>query len=1273
VRQARNSSPGRIGRCGVHRRREALAAALLSIALLRASLTPAAQAQPPTFQHLYSTGDKAPVFIHPGAIEQTSDGGGIAAGVIAPNPVAGSPGGFFVVKFAAAGSLEWSELLSLQDAIGGIHVSVRQTSDGGYIVAGRTRVAPIALIRLLPTGALKWAYAYDAQNFLAQFDSPQVREMSGGGFAVAGTEVNLPASLLTGVLLLIDAAGTAIGGGRYFSGGINTGFTDLRQNADGGFTIAGWLGFTSSPSGFLLALRTSPLKLPSIVPPAIMWAEDFGAASVNAAVEQVAGGFVFAASGPQRTTGLQGTTVVSTDPAGTLSWSDSFQGFSANSIHVTPTGNLLLGGSAGTGAPVHPAMIVTDEKGGLLQSMTYLSQKEGSEAAATVDGGALLVAGSDSGLLVVRSDATLASGCLETSFKLSSSFGAAGDQVSLTSAGGFTSAVLAVGLDRFFTDFALCPGTSCLEPPSSMVLWLPLDELSGPTSLNAAGGNNGTYQGSPAPAPGQVDGALCFDGVQGSVDVPSYPAIDFTTEDFSIDAWIRRGSGDGGVRVVVDKREESFGASGIFGYSLFLFDGALSFQLADGSFDNYNSTATVPSDGAWHHVAVTVSRGDPSGGRFYIDGKAVGVSFNPLLHAGSLASGKPLRVGAEAFIAESVFKGCIDEVEAFNRVLTADEIASLSAGARGKCKQSCFAPWASPFCPVVSSLLATEKICSSLPTALTFDYSFQGLPVSADCSAAGPTTFTPAAGSVVVQPGQCASVPVTIAKPSGLAPNQVSCYSMFVETAGGSRAAACRGSVQVPRSLCWSWNNFFLPIEDQDLSIAWRIDNTGSGRSAGRYEVSAVTDKLAPAPAISLNDEPPGVPVKGDIDLPAGGFLNLNLLAGFRAYQPGRMFTLLAQADLIGDGTLVPLASTLVQNVIPATCTPPSIVQRPASQTVAAGQPLTLSVVAADASPASYRWRRNGVDLADGGTLSGTTSSTLTITPAAFTDAGLYDVVVTSVCGAATSPPAAVSVSGETCAAGPTTLCLNAGRFAVTVEWQTAQGARGSGQAVQLTAETGAFSFFDPANIELAIKVLDACSLDSAFWVFAAGLTDVDVILAVTDTKTGAVKHYHNPAGKAFVPILDISAFATCLPASGPDTRASDKAHPSISHPSLPAGHQAASGSASPSITLVLGARFQLTARWQTAEAAGDGHTVPLSGSSGLFWFFDSSNLELLVKVLDGCGVNGRFWVFAGGLTDVQVELTVSDTLTGAVKTYTSPGGTAFLPIQDTGAFATCP
>ena len=101
--------------------------------------------------------------------------------------------------------------------------------------------------------------------------------------------------------------------------------------------------------------------------------------------------------------------------------------------------------------------------------------------------------------------------------------------------------------------------------------------------------------------------------------------------------------------------------------------------------------------------------------------------------------------------------------------------------------------------------------------------------------------------------------------------------------------------------------------------------------------------------------------------------------------------------------------------------------------------------------------------------------------------------------------------------------------------------------------------------------------------------------------------------------------------------------------------------------------RFKVQAAWQTAAASGAGTAIPGSSDTGQFWFFSASNVEIVVKVLNGCAIDNRFWVFAGGLTNVMVTLTVTDMANGTVKTYVNPQNTAFLPIQDTSAFATCP
>lgn len=97
--------------------------------------------------------------------------------------------------------------------------------------------------------------------------------------------------------------------------------------------------------------------------------------------------------------------------------------------------------------------------------------------------------------------------------------------------------------------------------------------------------------------------------------------------------------------------------------------------------------------------------------------------------------------------------------------------------------------------------------------------------------------------------------------------------------------------------------------------------------------------------------------------------------------------------------------------------------------------------------------------------------------------------------------------------------------------------------------------------------------------------------------------------------------------------------------------------------------RFSIDAVFRVA--GGDvafGQALPITDVTGAFWFFDAENLELVVKVLDGRSVNGKYWVFYGSLTNVEFTLIVTDTLTGAVKTYFNPQG-QLASVADTGAF----
>lgn len=101
-------------------------------------------------------------------------------------------------------------------------------------------------------------------------------------------------------------------------------------------------------------------------------------------------------------------------------------------------------------------------------------------------------------------------------------------------------------------------------------------------------------------------------------------------------------------------------------------------------------------------------------------------------------------------------------------------------------------------------------------------------------------------------------------------------------------------------------------------------------------------------------------------------------------------------------------------------------------------------------------------------------------------------------------------------------------------------------------------------------------------------------------------------------------------------------------------------------------ARFKVEATFNTGGQNSNAQVVKLTDETGYLWFFSASNVEAVIKVLNGCALNQSFWVFTAGLTNVRVDITVTDTQTGVSKTYTNPQNTKYEAVQDTSAFATC-
>jgi len=115
---------------------------------------------------------------------------------------------------------------------------------------------------------------------------------------------------------------------------------------------------------------------------------------------------------------------------------------------------------------------------------------------------------------------------------------------------------------------------------------------------------------------------------------------------------------------------------------------------------------------------------------------------------------------------------------------------------------------------------------------------------------------------------------------------------------------------------------------------------------------------------------------------------------------------------------------------------------------------------------------------------------------------------------------------------------------------------------------------------------------------------------------------------------------------------------------------------ASTSTALCLNNRFQITTQFRSGApgtAEGTAHVVVAGANSGIFWFFSSDNWEVMVKSINGCGLNSRYWVFSAATTNVFYRLEAFDVQQGKQKIYFNYPGPPAPAVVDTGAFATCP
>lgn len=278
-------------------------------------------------------------------------------------------------------------------------------------------------------------------------------------------------------------------------------------------------------------------------------------------------------------------------------------------------------------------------------------------------------------------------------------------------------------------------------------------------------------------------------------------------------------------------------------------------------------------------------------------------------------------------------------------------------------------------------------------------------------------------------------------------------------------------------------------------------------------------------------------------------------------------------------------------------------------------------------------------------------------------DRGLFIVRPSQLGGGSTTQP------GQPCRPGPATLCLQGNRFAVSANWRN-QFDNSSGQAStrKATDLAGYFSFGDPANLELMVKVLD---FGNEVKFFYGQLTNLEVTINVVDTRNGQKWTFGQSPGNCgrIVSLGAIGSASSTATAALLTPQLFDFARPGrgISPgtdlrkaPRQETGEHDSGKCVPNKNRLCLGhKRYQAELTWsnQFNGSQGIGQAAPLSELTGSFAFQDPRNVEVLVKVLE-LEEEDKVLVLWGSLSNLEYTLKVTDTETGAVKTYHNPSGT---------------
>jgi hypothetical protein len=274
------------------------------------------------------------------------------------------------------------------------------------------------------------------------------------------------------------------------------------------------------------------------------------------------------------------------------------------------------------------------------------------------------------------------------------------------------------------------PPPPCTPLPPGLVGWWRGEG----DCVDQAGGNNGVLQNGATFASGEVGQAFAFDGANDYVKIPRAPILDVGNQ-VTIDLWMNADPSS-----PIGSRIEGLVGSDYYGLVIGNSPAGVFLYVSTDKGAHFAITANASGQGAtfpageWHHVTGTY---DGAKLQFYLDGQPYGNPtpasgvISPMLSNSFVTLGsEDGRTGSPSSIGTRYFSGLIDEVDIFNRALSATEIAAIyAAGVSGKCALPPSAPYiyaqpANQVATVGGSVTFSVAVGGTPP--LSYQWSFGG-------------------------------------------------------------------------------------------------------------------------------------------------------------------------------------------------------------------------------------------------------------------------------------------------------------------------------------------------------------------------------------------------------------------------------------------------------------------------------------------------------------------------------------------------------------------